>query len=64
METNELRTVKSVAEELGVTYRTVLNLIHRGEFPGAFKIDKGRTQPWLIPAETVEDYKRRNPDKK
>jgi excisionase family DNA binding protein len=59
MENRELRTVQSVAQELGVTYRTIINLIHKGEFPNAFKIGDGRTMPWLIPAKDVEDYKLR-----
>lgn len=53
-----LRTCQ-VAEILHVDESTVRNLIERGHFPGAHKIDPSRkNSPLLIPEEEVEAFQR------
>ena len=53
-----LRT-RQVAKLLGVDESTVRNLIERGHFPGAHKIDPSRkNSPLLIPEEEVEAFQR------
>jgi excisionase family DNA binding protein len=48
-------SVHQVAEILQVTPRTVRNLISRGRFPGAYKIDpESNRSPYRIPKEDLE----------
>ncbi len=55
---NSLLTVTQVAELLQVSNRTVRNLIKRGHFPQARKIDPSRWRSsWRIPQEDVNSYK-------
>lgn len=50
-------SVNSTAERLRVSPRTVLNMIERGRFPGAYKIDPlAETSAWRIPVEAVEKF--------
>lgn len=50
-------STRDVAKRLAVTERTVVNLIHRGFFPGAFKIDPTRrNSPYRIPWSDYEKY--------
>ena len=62
MNNEQQMTVKEVAEELGVSYRTIIRLIHEGMFPGAYKIGSGKTMPWLIPVSSFEEYKKKHSD--
>ena len=48
--------VEQVAAILGVTPRTVHNLIARGRFPGAHKIDPACKSVWRIPVGEVQQY--------
>jgi predicted DNA-binding transcriptional regulator AlpA len=49
--------VEQVAEMLSVTPRTVRNLIKRGRFPGAYKLDPESTKStYQIPYNDVENY--------
>lgn len=50
---NECVPVKDAAEMLGLSRVRVQELVLQGRFNGAFQI--GRT--WLIPRESVENYK-------
>lgn len=50
-------TTKDIAGQLKVTERTIINLIHRGYFPGARKIDAARrNSPYRIPAIDYKNY--------
>ena len=48
-----LRT-NDVAKRLGVTRKTVWNMIQRGSFPNARKLDPGAKSIYLIPEEDVK----------
>jgi len=53
-------TTKQVAQRLGVSKRTVNNLVNRGRFPGAYKLDPDSVNsPWLIPTKEVEAFEDR-----
>ena len=53
-------TVEQVAEALKVTPRTVRNLIERGRFPGAYKIDpQSERSTWRIPEDDLVQFKER-----
>jgi len=50
-------TTHDIAERLAVTERTVVNLIHRGYFPAARKIDpRRRNSPYRIPESDYQRY--------
>ena len=50
-------TSEEVARQLGVNSRTVRNLIHKGRFPGAYKVDPyARNSPYRIPPEDLQAY--------
>ncbi len=52
----KLLSVTDVAEQLGVTVRTVQRWVRDGHFPGAFKVGPGKTSPYVIPVEDFEAY--------
>ena len=57
LQTTEFLTVEDVAIELGVTGRTVRNLIKRGRFPNAHKIDPlSLKSTYQIPKSDLEKY--------
>ncbi|MEJ2708870.1 MAG: helix-turn-helix domain-containing protein [Anaerolineales bacterium] len=57
MEKTPFLSVDQVADILEVSNRTVLNLIHRGRFPGAHKIDpESIRSPYRIPKPDLESY--------
>ena len=59
MSNNELLTVEQVAITLEVTPRTVRNLIKRGRFPNARKIDPlKKKSSYQIPFSDVEAYQK------
>jgi excisionase family DNA binding protein len=50
-------TVTQIAKRLAVSNRTVLNLIDRGRFPNAYKIDPmAKRITWRIPIKDVETF--------
>lgn len=50
-------TVNQAAKRLGVSARTVQNLITRGRFPGAWKVDpQAARSSWRIPREDLERF--------
>ena len=50
-------TTRDIAQRLNVTERTVNNLIDRGYFPGALKIDPRRlNSPYRIPESDYQKY--------
>ena len=50
-------SVNQVSEILHVSPRTVRNLIKRGRFPGAYKLDPlSEKSSYRIPSDEVEDY--------
>ena len=50
-------TTKEIADQLQVTERTVTNLIRRGYFPGARKIDPRRlNSPYRIPESEFKNF--------
>lgn len=50
-------TTKEIADQLKVTERTIINLIGRGYFPGARKIDPTRrNSPYRIPSLDFKNY--------
>ena len=52
-----VRGTKVAAEILGVSQRTIRNLIARGRFPGAFKIDpKSIKSSWMIPVAEIYNF--------
>ena len=53
-ENMEMLRTKIVAERLGVTRKTVWNMIQRGAFPNARKVDPGAKSLILIPETDVE----------
>jgi excisionase family DNA binding protein len=53
----EALTVQETAAFLGVSLRTVMNLIARGRFPGAYRLDPGvERSPYRIPVEDVKKF--------
>ncbi len=58
MDNEQLMTVKEVAEKLGVSYRTIIRLIHAQKFPGAYQLGSGKTMPWVIPVDSFVAYKK------
>jgi len=48
-----LRT-NDVAKKLGVTRKTIWNMIQRGSFPNAKKLDPGAKSIYLIPEEDIK----------
>lgn len=59
--TNKKRVITSqeASQILGVSARTVRNMINRGSLPGAFKLDPSVRSKWLIPIEDVEQIKKK-----
>ena len=55
-------TTKEAAIRLKVTSRTVRNMIMRGRFPGAYKVDpEAKRSTWMIPInEIIELEKKRD----
>ncbi|PKO16826.1 MAG: hypothetical protein CVU39_06305 [Chloroflexi bacterium HGW-Chloroflexi-10] len=52
-----LLSVEQVAQVLQVTPRTVRNLITRGRFPDAYKIDpEAKRSDWRIPQQNLADF--------
>lgn len=52
---NELMRVKEAAKRLGVSSKTIRNMIDRGKFPGARKINPDlKNSPYRIPISEVE----------
>jgi excisionase family DNA binding protein len=49
-------TVTEAAKILGVTTRTVQRYLRRGLFPGAYQLPGGASQPWIIPADEVNNF--------
>lgn len=50
-------TTHEIAQRLSVTERTVVNLVDRGYFPGALKIDpRRRNSPYRIPETAYQKY--------
>lgn len=58
MGTDKLR-VSEVAGVLGISQNAVRDLIKRGHFPGAHKIDPTRKSVYLIPRQDLEKFLRR-----
>ena len=59
MSRNQL-TTKQVAQRLGVSKRTVINLLERGRFPSAYKVDpESKNSPWIIPTKEVDAFEHR-----
>ena len=57
MQSKSFYTVDEVAAILQVTDRTVRNLINRGRFPGAHKIDPDLSRsPYRIPKTDLEKF--------
>lgn len=55
--TDPMLTTREIADQLHVTERTVVNLVHRGYFPGARKVDPLRlNSPYRIPASEFQQY--------
>lgn len=48
-------SVKSVAEEFGVTTDHILDLIHRGHLR-AVNVGLGRKPRWKVPAEAITEF--------
>ena len=56
----DFMTVEQVASLLQVSKRTVLNLINRGRFPGAAKIDPlSLRSTWRIPNQDLKAYQQK-----
>ena len=54
-----INTTKA-AKLLNVSERTVRNLISRGRFPGAIKMDpKSKKSSWLIPENEIAEFIRK-----
>ena len=54
---HDWKTTSEVAAMLRVTPQTVINLINRGRFPGAYKIDPlSSNSAYRIPIRDVEKY--------
>lgn len=52
-----LYTVQETMRATRESRRTILQDLHRGKFPGAYKkASGGKTSPWLIPEEDVARY--------
>jgi excisionase family DNA binding protein len=50
-------STNEVADRLQVSHKTVINLINRGKFPGAHKIDPEKQRSsYRIPEQEVKDY--------
>ena len=58
-EAGERLTVDEVAERVGVSRRTVARWCEQGRIPGAYKVGTHRRGVWVIPAQSVEDLKKR-----
>jgi excisionase family DNA binding protein len=50
------RTVNEVAALIRMHRNTVLSHISRGDFPGAYRSDRGRGGTWRIPQSAVDAY--------
>jgi len=55
--------VSEVAKRLGVTRITVWNMIQRGSFPNAHKVDPNKKSMYLIPEKDLEDLLARQKQK-
>lgn len=53
---DNIYTVKEIATQLRVSVATIKRLCAAGEFPGAFKTDKGRNSHWRIPHSGLVSY--------
>ena len=52
---SDFLTVEKTAERLGVTDRTIRNMIVRGSLPGAYRIDPRMPKsPWRVPVSAIE----------
>ena len=49
-------TVAEAAKELRVSDRTIRNLIDRGRFPNAYRLDPGSRSVYRIPVADVEAF--------
>ena len=57
MTENDFLTAKEVAALVGCHYATIPDLVKRGHFPGARKLDPTkRNSPYKIPRQAVEAY--------
>jgi excisionase family DNA binding protein len=64
MKVEEYYTVEQVAQLLGVSSRTIRNLINRGRFPGAHRIDPdSKKSTWRIPVSTVDKFQEKQQKK-
>jgi len=55
--------ISEVAKRLGVSRKTVWNMIQRGSFPNARKVDPGSKSIFLIPEKDLEDLLERQKQK-
>jgi excisionase family DNA binding protein len=54
-----LFTVEQVAHRLGVSDRTIRNMIDRGSFPHAYRLDPNSNRsPFRIPQEDIENIEK------
>ncbi|MFN3492529.1 MAG: helix-turn-helix domain-containing protein [Anaerolineales bacterium] len=49
-------SVSQVAALLNCSHRHVLNLIQRGAFPNAYKLDPNSRSRWRIPKKDVDQF--------
>ena len=57
LDARDWKTTREVADMLNVTRQTVVSLIDRGRFPGAYKIDPlSSNSAYRIPIRDVEKY--------
>ena len=57
--TPQVFTVTTAAEQLQASRRTVRRWIETGEFPNAYKLSPMQKSPYRIPAEDLEEFKKR-----
>jgi excisionase family DNA binding protein len=55
-------TIRQVAEFLNLHPETVRIMARQGQFPGAYKLGNATTAQIRIPWQTVEDYRKRQPN--
>jgi excisionase family DNA binding protein len=53
---NNYLTTTEVANILHVTLGTVINMIKKGRFPGAYKVDPGSKSIWRIPQSGLDAF--------
>jgi len=50
----EILSVEDAAARLGVSAKTIRNMIDRGSIPGAYKLDpNAKNSPYRIPTESI-----------